>query len=276
MSPLASIAVMWKPNENTLEKRTRCFPGTQLMLRDAPQLTRSSIHPLPSSIKTLPWTKPRLVDGQILVCSCDTENLLPGPFIPGESWSLFRQRLLVWKPWLVLCEAGSGLLMPPFPTTPAGHLWLPCLLLPALECVLSFVNVVGECVFLHYRGQPPASCVISLKFASPSLIYFVCLGVFYCFHPPLAQAVYHFTWWPCIEVYHKHARLIVVTMLSTRAPELTFLITESLYFLTNISPHPTPGNHSSSLCFNEFLRFEISHMRSYCICLSMSGLFDLA
>ena len=98
------------------------------------------------------------------------------------------------------------------PHHPSGHLWLSCLLLPALACALSFVNVVGECVFLHYRGQPPASCVIALKFPSPSLIYFVCLGVFYCFHPPLAQAVCHFTWWPCVEVHHKHARLIVVTM----------------------------------------------------------------
>lgn len=35
-----------------------------------PQLTCSSIHRLPSSVRTLPWTKPRLVDGQVLVCSC--------------------------------------------------------------------------------------------------------------------------------------------------------------------------------------------------------------
>lgn len=44
-------------------------------------------------------------------------------------------------------------------------------------------------------------------------------------------------------------------MLSTRSPELIYLITESLYFLTNISPHLTPDNHSFSLfCFSEFSR----------------------
>ena len=72
--------------------------------------------------------------------------------------------------------AGSGVHAATVPRHPWWHLWLPRVLLPPLECALGFVNVVGEHVFPCYRAQPPASCVIWLKFASPFLIYFVCLG----------------------------------------------------------------------------------------------------
>ena len=76
--------------------------------------------------------------------------------------------------------------------------------------------------------------------------------------------------------------LTILTMLYIRSPELSHLLTESLYPLTNISPVPQPstlGNHHSTLCFfslsSDFFRFHIK-VRSCSICLSVSGLFHLA
>lgn len=136
MLPLASIAVVWKPNENTLEERTRPFPGMQMMLRDVPQVIHSSIHPLPSSIRTLPWTKPRPVDGQILVCGVTFPS---GRWHREPAWSFypwsvivtFQAQAALWKPWLVFLEQVVVSMRPLFPATRGGTCGCPvCFSLP--------------------------------------------------------------------------------------------------------------------------------------------------
>ena len=124
---------VWKPNENTLEERTRHFPGTQLMLRDVPQLTRSSIHPLPPSIRTLPWTKPRPMDGQILVCSCDVSirEMTQRTYLvllSLEHHCHFSDKGCTMEALISIFGAGSGLHAA---TVPRHPWWAPVAALPA-------------------------------------------------------------------------------------------------------------------------------------------------
>lgn len=71
----------------------------------------------------------------------------------------------------------------------------------------------------------------------------------------------------------------IVTMLNIRASEFIYLIMESLYTLTRVSPfasHPNPGNHLSILCFFVFCFSLIQHVGEIIQYVPFSDLFHLA
>lgn len=121
------IVVVWKPDENTLEERTLLSWHTDDAQR-CPQLTHSSIHPLPSSVRNLLWTKPRLVDGQVLVCSCGASiREMPQ-----------RTRLVLLSLERHGHSSGTGCTMEALLSILRGRSWSPC-------CRHSPPPLVGTC-----------------------------------------------------------------------------------------------------------------------------------